>query len=161
MRASKTVFDDMFFISPCPAPSIGDADGKRRADCLSPLISGRVSARSGRINRAMLQASCCQARRQAKRGAQQSPDCEHPSEIGTHRNTYKEMRTPATRDNAAWRHKAPHHCPVWRRAGLSGTRACSFASFSVTGQKMKKLFQQSTPERSNLSGHSTRGGAFC
>jgi hypothetical protein len=38
----------------------------------------------------MLQASCCQARRQVKRGAQQSSDCEHPSKLG----------------NAAWRHEA-------------------------------------------------------
>jgi len=44
----------------------------------------------------MQQASCWQARRQVKGGAQQSPDCEHPSEFG----------------NAAWRHEAPLHQPV-------------------------------------------------
>ena len=37
-----------FFISLCPAPSIDDVDGNKRADCLSPLIGGRVSACSGR-----------------------------------------------------------------------------------------------------------------
>jgi hypothetical protein len=60
----------------------------------------------------MPQASCCQARRQAKQGAQQSSDCEHPSKLG----------------NAAWRHDAPFHRLVGRRAGSSGTRAFSFAS---------------------------------
>jgi hypothetical protein len=37
-----------FFISHCPAPSIGDAGGNKRADCLSPPKGGRVSACSGR-----------------------------------------------------------------------------------------------------------------
>jgi hypothetical protein len=35
-------------LSHCPAPSIGDSDGNKRADCLSPLKGGRVSACSGR-----------------------------------------------------------------------------------------------------------------
>jgi len=38
----------MFFISLCPAPSIGDAEGNKRADCLTPRKSGRVSACSAR-----------------------------------------------------------------------------------------------------------------
>jgi hypothetical protein len=29
-----------FFISLCPAPSIDEVDGNKRADCLSPLIAG-------------------------------------------------------------------------------------------------------------------------
>ena len=33
----------------CPALSIGDADGNKCADCLSPLKGGRVSGCSGRI----------------------------------------------------------------------------------------------------------------
>jgi hypothetical protein len=32
--------------------------------------------------------------------------------------------------------------------------------FSDTRQKMKKLFQKSTPDWSNLSGFSTKGGGF-
>jgi hypothetical protein len=39
-----------------------------------------------------------------------------------------------------------------------GTGACSFPSFSGTGQKMKKPFQKSAPDRYNLSGAATRGG---
>jgi len=35
-------------LSHCPALRIDDADGNKRADCLSPLKGGRVSARSGR-----------------------------------------------------------------------------------------------------------------
>jgi len=33
----------------CHAPSIDGADGKKHADCLSPLQGGRVSAGSGRF----------------------------------------------------------------------------------------------------------------
>ncbi len=36
-----------------------------------------------------------------ERGAQQSPDGEHPSELGTHLDTERPMGNPATRDNAA------------------------------------------------------------
>jgi len=41
-----------------------------------------------------------------------------------------------------------------------GTRACSFASFSDTRQKMKKLFQKSAPDRSNRSRGSIKDGEF-
>jgi hypothetical protein len=37
-----------FYISLCPAPSIGDVDGNKRADCLSPLTGGQVFACSDR-----------------------------------------------------------------------------------------------------------------
>ena len=89
-------------------------DRKRHPDCLTPPKGGGVSARGARINRSMKQASCCQARRPLKRGAQQSTDCEHPSKRG----------------NAAWRHETPLQRPVGRRAGISGPRAFSFGSFS-------------------------------
>ena len=61
----------------------------------------RVSCASP--NRAMQQELCSQARRNAKRGAQQSSDCEHLSKLC----------------NAAWRHKAPLHRPVYA-AGAFG-----------------------------------------
>jgi hypothetical protein len=57
--ACKTVFEDMFFISLCPVPSIDDTGGNARADCLpasggsEPADGGHVSADSGRINRAI------------------------------------------------------------------------------------------------------------
>jgi hypothetical protein len=38
-----------FYNSLCPAPSINDADGFKRADCLSLPDGRRVSARSGRF----------------------------------------------------------------------------------------------------------------
>jgi len=65
------------------------------------VLAKRVPTRSDCFNRPMPQAPCCQARRQAIRGAQQSPDSEHPSEPG----------------NAAWRHEAPRHRPIGRRTG--------------------------------------------
>ena len=107
----------MFFLFLCPAPSIGDVVGNKRADCLSPLTGGRVSACSGPINRAMPQASCCQARRQAKRGAEQSPDCEHPSKPMTHRNskTDEECRAGGQHRMAA-RGAASSHGSATRRA---------------------------------------------
>jgi hypothetical protein len=121
------MFGGFGFNSLCPAPSIPSADEKTRrlSEPRHSLREGGVSfGASDPINRSMQQASCCQARRQVKRGAQQSTDCEHPSK----------------RENTAWRHEAPLHRPVGRCAGLRGTRACSFASFSVTGQKMKNSF---------------------
>jgi hypothetical protein len=42
-------------ISLCHAPSIDDADGKKRADCLTPPKGGGVSARSGRVGDAQLE----------------------------------------------------------------------------------------------------------
>ena len=115
-----------FCISRCPAPSIGGAYEFKRADCLSPAIAkakaGRVSACSGRFNRLMPQASCRQARRQAKRGAQsRRRRDEHPNEPG----------------NAAWWREALRHRPIGRRAGLSGARAFSF-SFLFFHEKEKE-----------------------
>jgi len=40
----------------CPAPSIGEVNGKNRADLLDSAAGGRVSARSGRIDDAQDQA---------------------------------------------------------------------------------------------------------
>jgi len=45
-----------FFSSLCSAPSIDDADGIKRADCLSLPDGRRVSARSGRFGDAQDQA---------------------------------------------------------------------------------------------------------
>ena len=45
---SITVFEFMVYIALCPALSIDGADGKKRADCLSPPTGGGVSACSGR-----------------------------------------------------------------------------------------------------------------
>ena len=44
----NSAFGVLGLVPLCPAPRIGDVDGKKRADCLSPLLSGRVSACSGR-----------------------------------------------------------------------------------------------------------------
>jgi len=63
-------------------------------------------------NRPMPQASCCQARRRAKRGAQQSSDCEHPSELG----------------NAAWRREAPRHRPIEAAGARGNAPACAKAT---------------------------------
>ena len=82
-----------------PPLSRGRASGQwtiRRGDCLSPAGSRASFGASDRMNRTMQQASCCQARRQAERDAQQSPDCEHPSKLC----------------NTAWRHGAPLHRTV-------------------------------------------------
>jgi hypothetical protein len=45
-----------FFYPLCPAPSIDEAAGKKRADCLSPSTDGRVSACSGRYGDAQEEA---------------------------------------------------------------------------------------------------------
>ena len=111
------------------------AERTRPADCLSAARFRGARSR----NRSMQQASCCQVRRHAKRGAQQSPDCEHPSKL----------------DNTAWRHEAPLHLPVGRRAGYCGTRASSFDYCSAT--RKKSNFNIKAPDRHNLSGCPIRG----
>jgi hypothetical protein len=64
-----------------------------------------------------------------KRSAQQSSDCEHASELG----------------NAAWRHEAPLHCPVWRRAGDAGHGGFFwFVFFSV--KENEHAYQKTIPQ---------------
>ena len=43
------VFYSLGFFPLCPAPSIDDTAGEKRADCLTPPKGGGVSACSGRI----------------------------------------------------------------------------------------------------------------
>jgi hypothetical protein len=52
----KRLLGSDFFISLCPAPSIGEGAGKKRADLFESAAGGRVSASSGRIDDAQDQA---------------------------------------------------------------------------------------------------------